>query len=311
MEDEFDFTKPNAAFDPASHAATPAAPFKPTISRFYDAKVASRLFQTSGRKEHFAAGETLFLENERSGKHGLFSKRVVHRMYFITAGEVSIISHDKLLDTIKVNDIFGEMAVISEAAAGSTRSATAKVKADCTAFSLDADELHTALEQTPEFALMLMSVMFERLRFLAARLSVLRVAKSKGSNHSGPVFDAATLAALKGKLEHVPVVRFASGNQIMGGGLAGTSMYILLEGQVTIAINGKIVEKLVPGGVFGEMALVDQAPRTASAIARTDCVVLSINRQALIDLVKSDPAIGMAMMRCVADRMRYMNSLFA
>ena len=311
MEDEFDFTKPNAAFEPGSSAATPATPFKPTISRFYDAKVASRLFQTSGKKEHFSAGETLFLENDRSGKQGLFGKRVVHRMYLITAGEVAILSHDKLLDTIKVNDIFGEMAVISEAAAGSTRSATAMVKTDCTAFSLDADELHTALEQTPEFALMLMSVMFERLRFLAARLSVREVARSKGSNHSGPVFDTATLAALKGKLDPAPVVRFASGHQIMGGGLAGTSMYILLEGQVTIAINGKIVEKLVPGGVFGEMALVDQAPRTASAIARTDCAVLSINRQALIDLVKSDPAVGMAMMRCVADRMRYMNSLFA
>ena len=87
-------------------------------------------------------------------------------------------------------------------------------------------------------------------------------------------------------------------------------MYIVLEGRVTIAVNNKIVEKLVPGGVFGEMALVDQAPRAASAIARTDCALLSMNRQALIELVKSDAAVGMAMMRCVANRMRYMNSLF-
>jgi len=36
-----------------------------------------------------------------------------------------------------------------------------------------------------------------------------------------------------------------------------------------------------------------------------------MNRQALIELVKSDAAVGMAMMRCVANRMRYMNSLFA
>jgi len=87
-------------------------------------------------------------------------------------------------------------------------------------------------------------------------------------------------------------------------------MYIVLEGRVTIAINNKIVEKLDAGGEFGEMALVDHSPRTASAIARTDCALLSLNRQALIELVKSDPGVGMAMMRCVANRMRYMNSLF-
>ncbi|MBL8512568.1 MAG: Crp/Fnr family transcriptional regulator, partial [Betaproteobacteria bacterium] len=64
------------------------------------------------------------------------------------------------------------------------------------------------------------------------------------------------------------------------------------------------------GGVFGEMALVDNAPRAASVVAREDCALLSINRDALLALVKSDPATGMAMMRAVAARLRYMNSLF-
>jgi CRP/FNR family transcriptional regulator, cyclic AMP receptor protein len=58
------------------------------------------------------------------------------------------------------------------------------------------------------------------------------------------------------------------------------------------------------------MALVDQSPRVATAVARTDCALLSINRAALIALVRSDPAIGMAMMRAVAARIRYMNSFF-
>lgn len=312
MEDDFDFTKPHAAFNPDSTIGRAmSAPFKPTVSRFYDVKVATRLFKTSGKKEHFPAGETLFLENEKSGKHGLFGKRVVHRMYLITAGEVALYSHEKLLDTIKVDDIFGEMAVISDSAAGSTRSAMAKVTTDCSALSLDAAEMQDALSHTPEFALMLMSVMFERLRFLAARLTLRDVAKSNISSRSEPVFDASTLAALERKLDHATVVRFAEGHQIMEAGQPGTTMYIVLEGRVTIAINNKIVEKLTAGGVFGEMALVDQSPRTASAIARTDCALLSMNRQALIELVKADPAVGMAMMRCVANRMRYMNSLFA
>ena len=94
MEDDFDFTKPQPAFNPDSTIGRAvSAPFKSTISRYYDAKVAMKLFQKSGKKEHFPAGETLFLENEKSGKQGLFGKRIVHRMYLITAGEVALFTH--------------------------------------------------------------------------------------------------------------------------------------------------------------------------------------------------------------------------
>ncbi|MEQ1519509.1 MAG: hypothetical protein ABL931_23790, partial [Usitatibacteraceae bacterium] len=61
MQDEFDFTKPHPAFNPD------LAPLKPATSRYYDAEVAAALFETSGRPEQFAAGETLFEENEKSG----------------------------------------------------------------------------------------------------------------------------------------------------------------------------------------------------------------------------------------------------
>jgi CRP-like cAMP-binding protein len=206
------------------------------------------------------------------------------------------------------------MAVLSEIpslAVTSARTATATATVDSKGFSLDGIETEAGLNKTPEFALMLMSVMFERLRFLAARLAARSTAKAKSSNRSEPVFDAKTLAALEGKLERATVVRYFEGSQIMTEGQPGTTMYVVLEGRVNITINNMIVEKLGQGGVFGEMALVDQSPRTASAVARTDCALLSINRHALIKLVKSDPPVGMAMLRCVADRMRYMNSLFA
>ena len=88
-------------------------------------------------------------------------------------------------------------------------------------------------------------------------------------------------------------------------------MYLLTQGTVELTAGGKLFDTMGLGDVFGEMALVDQSPRTASAIAGTECALLSINREALIGLVKSDQSIGMAMTRCVAARIRYMNSLFA
>ena len=306
-------------------------PFKSSASGYYDPAVAKQFFEASGRCEDIAAGTTLFVENEKSNKQGLFSKPIaqalktpidgelfaktnIHRMYFLTHGEVALTVGGRLLETVRPGEVFGEMAVISEIPdleVASTRSATAMASSDCRAFSLDGKEAESGLARTPEFALMLMSVMFERLRFLAARLSARADASGHRSNRSEEVFDAATLAQLEQKLERSTVVRFNAGAKIMVEGRPGTSMYIVLEGKVAVAIGMRIVEKLSAGGVFGEMALVDQSPRTATAVARTDCALLSINRDALIALVKSDPAIGMAMMRAVAARVRYMNSLFA
>lgn len=311
MQDDFDFTKPQDSPPAGAPAAAPSAPFKPAVSKFYDAAVATRLFQSSGKRETFAPGETLFVENEKSGKQGLFGKRVVHRMYLITDGEVALTANGKPLDTVKAGEVFGEMAVISDSAAGSTRSATATAKVACQAFSLDATELQAALQKTPEFALMLMSVMFDRLRFVAARLAMRKVAPGTRTAREGATFSPELLAQLDDALQHATTVRFDAGKPIMREGEAGVSMYVVMQGVVGIFIRNNPVETVNAGGTFGEMALVDQSPRTASAIAQTDCVLLSVNRKTLIALVQNQPAIGVAMLRSIADRLRHMNSLLA
>ncbi|MEO8103458.1 MAG: cyclic nucleotide-binding domain-containing protein, partial [Betaproteobacteria bacterium] len=290
MQDDFDFTKPQPSGPAASAPAAASAPFKPAVSKFYDAAVATRLFQHSGKREQFAAGATLFVENEKSGKQGLFGKKVTHRMYLVTSGEVALSAGGKPLDTIKPGEIFGEMAVISDSPAGSTRSATATARGDCQAFSLDAAELQAALQTTPEFALMLMSVMFDRLRFVAARLAMRKVAPGARTGREGATFSADLLAQLDQALQHATTVRFDAGKSIMREGEAGVSMYVVMQGKVGIFIRDNEVETVNAGGTFGEMALVDQSPRTASAISQTDCVLLSVNRNALMALVKSQPA---------------------
>ena len=299
-------------------------------SGFYDPAIAKAFFKSFGKKEKFVAGTTVFKQNERSNKLSIFRKplgkalttkidrdlfrgRHFHRMYLLTAGEISLTANRRLLDMVAPGDVFGEMAVISEIPEierEARRSAGAKAVVDCTAYSLDGKEVQSGLIEQPEFALMLMSVMFAKLRFLVARLASRPAGANHRSNRSEPVFDAHTLTVLHEKMERGTVVRFQERAKIMQEGRAGTSMYVVLEGEVAITVGRKIIEKIGPGGVFGEIALVDQSPRTANAIARVDCALLSLNRDGLIELVKSDPAIGMAMMRSVASRLRYMNSLF-
>lgn len=307
-----------SAIDPNATGTYNAA-----ASSYYDPALATKFFAAIGQQDKLHAGTVLFTENEKSENRSIFKKPIgqelfskpnIHRMYLLADGEVKLTTGGKLLDTLRAGHIFGEMAVISELPGmdvSVARTATATTSTDCLVYSMDGAEAHAALERNPEFALMLMSVMFERIRFLAARLAMRADSAGHRSNKTEPLFDAATLDMLQHKIERSTVVRFPEGVKIMKEGSPGTAMYIVLEGNVAVAIGRKIVEKLSPGGVFGEMALVDQAPRTASAVARSDCALLAFNRDALIKLVRSDPAIGMTLLRAVAQRLRYMNSLFA
>ena len=61
-----------------------------------------------------------------------------------------------------------------------------------------------------------------------------------------------------------------------------------------------------PGGVFGEMALVDQSVRAATATAETACALLAINRVAFLYLVKTSPAFGAALLSGLAERAKDM-----
>jgi CRP/FNR family cyclic AMP-dependent transcriptional regulator len=297
MSDDFDFTKPQPAQPPEPLAGS--AGFKPANSQYYNAEVARAFFQAaSGREERFEAGQQLFVEAEKAVKGGLFSGKSASRMYFIAEGEVALTIGGKALDTI-----VGEMAVISER----PRSATATAKVPLRAYSLNAAELQSALAKTPEFALMLMSVMFDRLRFIAARLATRKSATPAGVRESS-VFDPVLLQQFEKALARAQIMRYQAGASIMREGQAGIYMYVVKSGQVVIAIRDKVVEVVNPGGTFGEMALVDQSPRVANATAHIYSELLTVDRASLLEAVKAQPAFAMAMLRAVTERLRHMNS---
>ena len=59
-----------------------------------------------------------------------------------------------------------------------------------------------------------------------------------------------------------------------------------------------------PGGVFGEMALVDQSVRAADAAAEVDCALLAINRTVFLNLLRTDPTFGASLLGAMAERLR-------
>jgi CRP-like cAMP-binding protein len=302
MED-LDFTAPEPARPaPAPASSAPAAPFKAAQSPYYKADVARAIFESAGRAESFAAGEAIFGEDEKA-VGGLFSRKSAARMYFLAEGEVALTVGAKPLDTIRAGEIFGEMAVLSD----QPRSAAARARTDCRAWSLGAEELRVALKRVPEFALMLMSVMFDRLRFVAARLAMRKGARAVGGRVAARL-EPAVLARVEAGLGRTALARHARGTTLMREGQAGTCLYVVKEGSVLIHIGQAVLERVPAGGTFGEMAVVDQSPRTASATAETDCELLAIDRASFIDAVKREPAFATTMLRDIAERLRHMNA---
>lgn len=293
---DMDFTRPQPDVAGAS------APFKAANSRFYDRKVAEDVFKRSGREERLEAGRVVFEEDEKASRGGLF--KTASRMYYLAQGEVAITMGGKPLDIVKAGEVFGEMAVIS----GQPRSATATARAAGIAYSMDAGELQGVIGTNPEFGLMLASVMYDRLRFVAARLAA-RPASGGAAARQATAFEPGLVAQLEALLPSTATVRFRQESLIMKEGQAGTFMYLVKSGRVGIAVGSNLVEVVGPGGTFGEMAVVDQSPRTARAGALEETELLAIDRPSLIAAVKQQPAIAMAMLHAIAERLRHMNAL--
>ncbi len=104
--------------------------------------------------------------------------------------------------------------------------------------------------------------------------------------------------------------RLAPGESLFHQGDPGDRMYVLLEGTLDILIGQRIVESLGEGGIVGEMAMIDQSPRAASAIAKTPCRLVGVDRNRFHLLVESDPSFSTHVMKVMADRLRHMNQLF-
>ena len=88
----------------------------------------------------------------------------------------------------------------------------------------------------------------------------------------------------------------------------GAEMYVILEGKVELSIGANVVETLGPGEPFGEMALIDQTPRVATATAKTAAKLAVISERRFLFLVQTTPEFSLQIMKVMADRLRKMNA---
>lgn len=81
-------------------------------------------------------------------------------------------------------------------------------------------------------------------------------------------------------------------------------MYVVLKGEVEVSLNNAPIETIAPGELFGELSLVDQSPRSATATAKTDCVLVPIGERRFLFLVQETPYFALHVMSIMAKRLR-------
>jgi CRP-like cAMP-binding protein len=97
---------------------------------------------------------------------------------------------------------------------------------------------------------------------------------------------------------------FSARQFIFKAGDPGQTMYIIIEGEVEILIKNVVVETAGPGSIVGELALIDDEPRSASAVAKTDCRLVAVDRRRFEYLVQETPLFSLSVMKVLADRLR-------
>ncbi len=107
---------------------------------------------------------------------------------------------------------------------------------------------------------------------------------------------------------------FLAGQIIIHEGEPGNAMFVVGRGQVELFIKDKegqkvILEHVQPGELFGELSLLDEAPRSASAIATQNTTLYVIDRTDLEILVAAHPAAALDMLSALGKRLRLSNSL--
>jgi uncharacterized membrane protein len=130
-----------------------------------------------------------------------------------------------------------------------------------------------------------------------------------------PLFDDLSPEDVRDLAEHVKPWSFKAGESIVKQGESGDSMFLVKDGVVRVFLNGEngnaevALRDVSVGQYFGEFSLFDDKPRSAGAIARTDCELLELERDTLREHIMKRPRIAIAVLAEMSGRMRETNAL--
>jgi CRP/FNR family transcriptional regulator, cyclic AMP receptor protein len=102
---------------------------------------------------------------------------------------------------------------------------------------------------------------------------------------------------------------FARANRIFREGEPAQELYIVKSGRVEVRLGNRVLDTLPELSIFGEMALVDHSPRSATVVAATDTTIVPVGEKQFLFLVSRTPHFALNVMRVLAQRLRSANAV--
>ncbi|HYC16432.1 MAG TPA: cyclic nucleotide-binding domain-containing protein [Pseudolabrys sp.] len=106
----------------------------------------------------------------------------------------------------------------------------------------------------------------------------------------------------------IPVWYLKPGETIFKEGEIAKELYVIQSGQVEIMLGNRLLATLETNDIFGEMALIDSALRSATAVAKTDVALVPVSKKDFLTLVSRAPTFALDVMGMLARRLRAANS---
>lgn len=119
-----------------------------------------------------------------------------------------------------------------------------------------------------------------------------------------PLFGACTARELKAIAAVSKLVSFESGAVICKEGMTGVGMHVVMTGETKVMVGGRTRRRLGPGAFFGEIALLDQGPRSATVVADSPVETLVVSSWAFRGVLKGHPGLTLKILEEVARRLR-------
>ena len=106
-------------------------------------------------------------------------------------------------------------------------------------------------------------------------------------------------------------VSLAAGSHLFAKGDAAHTMYVVKSGAIEVHDRSTVFETIEPGGLLGEMAIVDGAPRSAGARAKVTSEVIVVDKRRFLGMVERTPFFAIRIMQVMTRRLRHTNALVA
>ncbi|KAJ3407149.1 hypothetical protein HDU80_009507 [Chytriomyces hyalinus] len=230
---------------------------------------------------YYVPGDVIFTQGE-----------MANEMYFIMSGCVHVIVEEKRVATFKDGAFFGEISLMGNI----PRTATVQAATATMLYKLTRDAFTAILREFDDVKQKIDAIYADRMEKIRREEEARKLKLLKGVSNSAHFLNRNENDGLDEEFQSrlsklFKPILIKQGQVIFTRGEIGKEMYFISQGTVEVLIGPGNRNELSAGSFFGEIALIDNLPRSATVIAKTSCVLYKLTRTAYSSILTDFPTM--------------------